>query len=89
MSKQCYLILQRLYRRLVVGPSPIDKPKGYSIYLKCRSTRLPFHFALDIQISIINRAQFIKGPLKEKLNLPYRKRVRRYGTMIYFIHLGT
>jgi hypothetical protein len=27
--------------------------------------------------------------LKEELDLPYRKRVRRYGTMIHFIHLGT
>ena len=34
-------------------------------------------------------AQFIKDPLRKELGLIYRKRIRSYGTINYFIYLGT
>ena len=33
--------------------------------------------------------QFIKGPLRNEMNLAYQKRARRFGTMLHFVYLGT
>lgn len=42
-----------------------------------------------LSISRLTVVQFIKVPLREELGLAHRKRLRCYGTINHFKHLGT
>ena len=72
-----------------MGRSPKDKSKGNAFHYKRKSNYVALLLSSGTMIAIANRVQFINSPLREELGLPYRKRARRYGTMVHFIHLGT